>query len=159
MPKITIGIMGLHESLDRDYGVEEPYREPSRQCGSCITLNKKRLMFAHAHNWDSARLLSQISRYPLQFTPQYFDNVPHGFCSNFMNIKLSKGQAPLTGFGKKTSTCGEILQQVKQITMSLRWYDNSNKNKTQIKTNFNLYLTTVMTVFQPCWQVSYWHGF
>ena len=41
MPKITIGIMGLHESLDRDYGVEEPYREPSRQCGSCIALKKK----------------------------------------------------------------------------------------------------------------------
>lgn len=46
MPKINIGIMGLHESLGRDYGVEEPYRGPSRQCVSCIALNKKRQMFA-----------------------------------------------------------------------------------------------------------------
>ena len=42
MPKITIGIMGLHESLGRDYGVEEPYSGPSRQCVSCIALNKKK---------------------------------------------------------------------------------------------------------------------
>ena len=56
MPKITIGIMGLHESLGQDYGIEEPYRGPSRQCGSCIAMKKKRQMFAHAHNWDSARL-------------------------------------------------------------------------------------------------------
>ena len=42
MPKITIGIMGLHESLGRHYGIEEPYRGPSRQCGSCIALKKKK---------------------------------------------------------------------------------------------------------------------
>ena len=25
MPKITLGITGLHEFLGRDYGIEEPY--------------------------------------------------------------------------------------------------------------------------------------
>ena len=25
MPKITLGITGLHEILGRDYGIEEPY--------------------------------------------------------------------------------------------------------------------------------------
>ena len=29
MPKITLGITGLHEILSRDYGIEEPYWEPS----------------------------------------------------------------------------------------------------------------------------------
>ena len=29
MPKITLGIKGLHEILSRDYGIEEPYWEPS----------------------------------------------------------------------------------------------------------------------------------
>ena len=29
MPKITLGITGLHEILGRDYGIEEPYWEPS----------------------------------------------------------------------------------------------------------------------------------
>ena len=29
MPKITLGITGLHEILGRDYGIEEPYWGPS----------------------------------------------------------------------------------------------------------------------------------
>ena len=29
MPKITLGITGLHEILGRDYGMEEPYWGPS----------------------------------------------------------------------------------------------------------------------------------
>ena len=28
MPKITLGITGLHEILGRDYGIEEPYWGP-----------------------------------------------------------------------------------------------------------------------------------
>ena len=31
MPKITLGITGLHEILVRDYGIEEPYWGPSLQ--------------------------------------------------------------------------------------------------------------------------------
>ena len=30
MPKITLWTTGLHEILGRDYGIEEPYWEPSR---------------------------------------------------------------------------------------------------------------------------------
>ena len=30
MPKITLGITGLHEILGRDYGIEEPYCGPFR---------------------------------------------------------------------------------------------------------------------------------
>ena len=29
MPNITFGITGLHETLGRDYGIEEPYWGPS----------------------------------------------------------------------------------------------------------------------------------
>ena len=29
MPKITLGITGLHEILGRDYGIDEPYWGPS----------------------------------------------------------------------------------------------------------------------------------
>ena len=29
MPKITLGITGLHEILGRDYGIDEPYWRPS----------------------------------------------------------------------------------------------------------------------------------
>ena len=29
MPKITLGITGLHEILGRDYGIEKPYWGPS----------------------------------------------------------------------------------------------------------------------------------
>ena len=38
---------------------------------------------------------------PYTIHPKYLDNVPHGFCSNFMNIELSEGQAPFNGSGKK----------------------------------------------------------
>ena len=31
MPKITLRIKRLHEILGRDYGIEEPYWEPSRE--------------------------------------------------------------------------------------------------------------------------------
>ena len=30
MPKITLGITGLHEILGRDYGIEKPYWGPHR---------------------------------------------------------------------------------------------------------------------------------
>jgi len=33
MPKITLGITGLHEILGRDYGIEEPYWGPSAYTG------------------------------------------------------------------------------------------------------------------------------
>ena len=32
MPKISLGIMGLHEILGPDYGIEKPYRGPSEFC-------------------------------------------------------------------------------------------------------------------------------
>ena len=33
MPKITLGIAGLHEILSRDHGIEEPYWGPSEYLG------------------------------------------------------------------------------------------------------------------------------
>ena len=32
MPKISLGIMGLHEILGPDYGIEKPYWGPSEFC-------------------------------------------------------------------------------------------------------------------------------
>ena len=40
MPKITLGITGLHEILGRDYGIEEPYWGPSlQQCSMDIRVS------------------------------------------------------------------------------------------------------------------------
>ena len=33
MPKITLGITGLHEILSRDHGIKEPYWGPSEYLG------------------------------------------------------------------------------------------------------------------------------
>ena len=33
MPKITLGIAGLHEILSRDHRIKEPYWEPSEYIG------------------------------------------------------------------------------------------------------------------------------
>ena len=43
MLKITLGITGLHEILGRDYGIEEPYWEPSIiAAGACFIACSRR---------------------------------------------------------------------------------------------------------------------
>ena len=47
MPKITLGITGLHKILGRDYGIEEPYWGPSYRYSICLSrcdVLKKRLV-------------------------------------------------------------------------------------------------------------------
>ena len=55
MPKITLGITGLHKILGRDYGIEEPYWGPSYRHSICLSrcvVLKKRVVllpiWAHA---------------------------------------------------------------------------------------------------------------
>ena len=43
MPKIALGITGLLEILDRDYGIEEPYWGPSTTAEGHILLNEYQL--------------------------------------------------------------------------------------------------------------------
>ena len=44
MPNITLGITGLHEVLGRDYGTDEPYREPSYIAGVTSPRNRNSLV-------------------------------------------------------------------------------------------------------------------
>ena len=44
MPNITLGITGLHEILRRDFGVEEPYSEPSYIAGVISPRNRNSLV-------------------------------------------------------------------------------------------------------------------
>ena len=50
MPKITLGITGLHEILSQDYGIKGPYWGPSTECDFYLKLSNNTIQ---KHNLNS----------------------------------------------------------------------------------------------------------